>query len=464
MDALEIDDGEIARIRDTFLYAALLHDVGHAPFSHTCENFFKVKSADDSVLGASEIENELYRAIDSIPGKTKDALGRFVTEYQGISPSAHEIASAVLLVRYAGGFGFCNCTIDLELAARMVIGCTFEYKGNDTNRDILGIKNCFIRLLNSNAVDIDKLDYITRDARMSGFSNTPIDIDRLTRSVTAIKDAAGYIYPAFHKNVLSVIDNVFKAKSDESLWMVTHPVVVYEAALLKACIQSFGSEYVEAVFSVAALSIEGSMFRETAYRLLSDIDILTDLKRNYSAVALIHEFFDRKSRRHPIWKSFHEYRHLFGDHADPEAKAETEIFNFFNPLISYTNTLSEFKIDQQLLEGIDKSSAAYDAAELLKCFADQSDLAFDFVLLVSSSSFSARIEADQIYIKFSSLPESSTNRSDYSTYEFLKGKPTSLGTNNFFYMYTKERLELHQIEMLRAMIYDKVRTKQPRRV
>ena len=131
---------------------------------------------------------------------------------------------------------------------------------------MLGIKNCFIRLLNSSSVDVDKLDYITRDAKMSGFTNVPIDIDRLTRSVTAIKDESGHIRPAFQKNVLSVIDNVFKAKSDESTWMVSHPVVAYDSALLKVCVQSLGGNYLEDVFSSKALGSDGKEYNGTTYR------------------------------------------------------------------------------------------------------------------------------------------------------------------------------------------------------
>ena len=58
------------RVRMTFLYASLLHDIGHAPFSHTCENFFKIRTATNQALGASEIENELLEAVKSIPGKS----------------------------------------------------------------------------------------------------------------------------------------------------------------------------------------------------------------------------------------------------------------------------------------------------------------------------------------------------------------------------------------------------------
>lgn len=36
---LKLETSPVETWKYTFLYAALLHDVGHAPFSHTCERF-----------------------------------------------------------------------------------------------------------------------------------------------------------------------------------------------------------------------------------------------------------------------------------------------------------------------------------------------------------------------------------------------------------------------------------------
>ena len=46
-------------------------------------------------------------------------LNRFISEYKGIGPSAHEIVSATLLIRYADLFRFSEDLVDLELAARI---------------------------------------------------------------------------------------------------------------------------------------------------------------------------------------------------------------------------------------------------------------------------------------------------------------------------------------------------------
>ena len=205
-----------------------------------------------------------------------------------------------------------------------------------------------IRLLNSQTVDVDKLDYITRDTQMSGFENVPIDIERLVRSVTAVRiGEEGWLYPAFRKNALSVIDNVFRAKTEQGLWMVAHPVVLYDAELLSHCINKLRTlideSYVTNVFSIEALGTEGIELAEKKYFLLSDIDIGADLRRFYHSEALFCELYERQTRRRPIWKSYYEYRYLFSNAA--HNITEEDVFLYFKPLIDYANC--KFKLDTQ---------------------------------------------------------------------------------------------------------------------
>lgn len=77
---------------------------------------------------------------------------------------------------------------------------------------------------------------------MSGYDNVTLDIKRLLRSVTAIRKEEG-IYPAYNKRVLSTIDNLFRAKIQENMWMISHPVVEYERKLIIACVQEFDKSH-----------------------------------------------------------------------------------------------------------------------------------------------------------------------------------------------------------------------------
>lgn len=452
-------------IKNTFCYAALLHDIGHAPFSHTTENFFKVKMED----GKSAINKQLIDAIQEIA--SEDALKRFIDDFKVSSPSPHEIISATILVKNAADFLKDKIgQFDLELAARMVIGCTYDYnKAGDIGEDerlILGIKNCFIRLLNSETVDVDKLDYITRDTQMSGFANVEIDIQRLVRSVTAIKlDNKDWLYPAFRKNALSVIDNVFRAKTEQSLWMVAHPVVLYDSELLSHCINRLHTlideHYITNVFSISALGKEGITLGEKKYRLLNDIDISADLRRFYEEDDLFKELYERQARRHPIWKSYYEFRYLFSiDGNDEEA-----VFLFFKGLMDYAKNNEIFVLNRNSLNGIVGSEEAKDdtkkASKFLLDYCDRNDIEPDFALIPSTNNFSPKFNPESVYVFFGKLPK--RKNLNYTTYSFLKKTQKVEENRRLFYLYSKEKFSEKQLVDLRNDLLKEVRpTEMPR--
>ena len=87
-------------------------------------------------------------------------------------------------------------------------------------------------MLNSKVIDVDKLDYLIRDAYITGFDTVNIDFERLLSSLTISKDNGKYRI-AYYKNAISVIENVVYAHDAERKWIQTHPVVLYEAYILQ---------------------------------------------------------------------------------------------------------------------------------------------------------------------------------------------------------------------------------------
>ena len=160
-----------------FEIACLLHDCGHAPFSHTLEFLYDEK-----------ITNEI-----SLSDKLKEILSdEFKKDFKKNKSAPHERMSALLV---------CTCFIisinklitenqfnmildgdPIEFVARMIIGCKYSNAFTKVNQ----IKNCLIELLNSETIDVDSLDYIIRDTRSSGIDNMSIDVDRLLSSLTII--------------------------------------------------------------------------------------------------------------------------------------------------------------------------------------------------------------------------------------------------------------------------------------
>lgn len=166
--------------RVLFEIACLLHDCGHAPFSHTLEFHYDKES--------------LVEPIATLKDKLKEYIGTkgFLSDFKG-QGSPHERMSALivctefqnqingLLTKY--GLLRIDDENAIEFIVRMIIGCKFE---NETKPN--QIRNCFIELLNSKSIDVDSLDYIIRDSKLSGIDNMSIDVDRLLGSLTLIEE------------------------------------------------------------------------------------------------------------------------------------------------------------------------------------------------------------------------------------------------------------------------------------
>lgn len=124
--------------------------------------------------------------------------------------------------------------------------------------------------------------------------------------------------------------------------------------MLKACIEKIASleskgssdDFIKSVFSIEALSKIGISPDKGGLKLLSDIDILSKFKLHMTE-ELINEYFERRCRRHAVWKSYSEYSYLFKQ-SDPPKSLDI-IFRFFSPLIGYLQTSKIFALNDVLL-------------------------------------------------------------------------------------------------------------------
>lgn len=453
----------------TFRYAALLHDIGHAPYSHTTEDFFRLRP-NSTGTGPAIIE-DLRAAVAS--AGTPQELAEFDLDFPNCGPSSHEIISATLLITEKSRFlGKRRARIDLPLAARMVIGCTYDYNRytglNDHDRQLLGVRNCLIRLLNSSAVDVDRLDYLIRDTRMSGFTNTPVDIDRLAASVTAVGyEGTGWLYPAFRNSAIGVLEAMFHAKREHDFWVLNHPGGAYDAALRAHCIRRLDSfngntNYMTTVFTAKALGRTGVRLNSRPYRLLCDDDIGADLKRQYAMDPRFGELFCRDARRVAAWKDYYEYRWLF--HDPMGGVTEADVFNFFKPLMDYMKDANIFQLDpstyNRIVSAPDASAAVIDAADFLYDFfaglkrraaaaraenetasAEKDEHAvFDVVLLDRTVNLSYKFNPSATYICFPRLP--ARNGRNYESLAFLRnsqpGEKNKQDKRSMFYLFARK--------------------------
>lgn len=310
----------------TFLLACLLHDVGHAPFSHTGEGFYR---GNDS--GAQSIDELLEEAVGD---------ERFKRDASMASNKAapHEVMSALIGIdRFVDTIGEEN----RELFARCITGYRYLHPANEDEH----LGNILIELLNSSTIDVDKLDYLIRDAYVIGFDSIAIDYSRLLRGIR-LTGRTGHPRLVFHKSALSVLENVVYARDLEKKWVQSHPVILYEQYLVQHMASAANTKFCpsngRSLFSLEALSVEGLQLNNgLRVALMSDDDLVFLAKQCESCDSQVLEYFARGVRKHPVWKSEAEYGALFRLGADKDAQAAKDLENAFEGIASYLKEKGE---------------------------------------------------------------------------------------------------------------------------
>ncbi|MDR2720415.1 MAG: HD domain-containing protein [Nitrososphaerota archaeon] len=169
-----------------FEIACLLHDCGHAPFSHTLENLYAHPSISRPLI--NELLNKVSRIKTDFmkqgkPGAEHEHMSALVVCSEYVEKIQQFLANRKLnTVDIDRGISGNTIAKDLEFIVRMIIGCTYS---DSSEQNI--IKNCFISLLNSTSIDVDSLDYIVRDSKLSGIDNMSVDVERLLSSLTLVE-------------------------------------------------------------------------------------------------------------------------------------------------------------------------------------------------------------------------------------------------------------------------------------
>ena len=411
--ATETEKDFFKEYQNVFLLACLLHDVGHAPFSHIGEVFY-LKEKDDY----SEIHTLLKETVND--NKFSEDIPASQSEFA----APHEIMSAIVGLKQ-----FENLCIESEIPifanpenrsffARCITGYTYAEKGITTKMEKL---NCLISLLNSQLIDVDKLDYLMRDAYMLGFNSVSIDYKRLLSALQILTKGNGITELVYNKNAISIIENVVYARDAEKRWIQMHPAVLYEMYLLRGAMRQLKSYMIgdSNLFSYKALTQEGVSFKaqsscdrnidsnikQTAkdykIQLLSDDDIVYLLKNEFPN-RYFDKFMNRNLRRHPLWKTEAEYKAFFliemGNSYWGQSFETT-----MDSLAKYTNQNGIDYIDQELLEKFEKeiddlerdksidsrskNTSLSDKRKIkaildgLKSFSDENAIEFNYILI-----------------------------------------------------------------------------------
>ena len=308
------------KYRSTIELACLLHDIGHAPLSHIGESFYS----------EDNIQDELKR------------LG--VNFAMPKKPARHELMSClVALTIYSNKLD--EYGIDKDFFCRLITGV--EYEATNTGVENYSLKNAFINIL-SGAFDVDKMDYIMRDAQSAGISNINLDVQRIINAFNIIKKDRTYIY-VIEKTGFSAINQVIGNRNHLYYWVHSHHKVRYHSELLrrylKAILKEYGNEF-KKLFSFEAItgSVKTDLPFATVVNLVDDSDILCLMKNlpvvNNAYSWFYQQIFERKHFK-PLWKTKIEY--------DEYLKEQPDILTKRDFLVAKSKDDPEHNIEKEVL-------------------------------------------------------------------------------------------------------------------
>ncbi len=161
---LNLDKNE----KEMVVGAALLHDIGHGPFSHTLESILKNTLDVNHVDLTEKLIFGEYKIFDQ---EEREFIA---------SPSVHDLLD--------------KNDIDQKKLVDIIRGKTHE-------------KSYLSQLLNS-AIDVDQLDYLVRDAYYTGVAYGMIDIERFLQTLTIIDNKL-----AVKRKGVGVVENILMARA-----------------------------------------------------------------------------------------------------------------------------------------------------------------------------------------------------------------------------------------------------------
>ncbi|MCB9692163.1 MAG: HD domain-containing protein [Alphaproteobacteria bacterium] len=201
------DPGARERFRSVVRIAALAHDLGHAPFSH-CTEFAMPALAD---LGSTWLRPEPRRA-------THEDYTLAILEHTALGPTI------------AGAFPFTARHVAALISGDVRVGDDFFRDGGFDHRRLLS-------QIVSSELDVDRLDYLVRDAIYTGATYGQVDVDWLITNLTCWP-ADGAVGLGLDARAIYAFDDFLISRHHMFLMVYFHHESVVYEEMLKRHVQS----------------------------------------------------------------------------------------------------------------------------------------------------------------------------------------------------------------------------------
>ena len=236
--------------------AALLHDIGHLPYSHTLEFVLHNQFGIDH----TEISRRLIRGKETVLSDSdRRILGRSPTvtgvlEKHGVDPDA----VARLLEAKPPGLG-----------AQKTLH-------RDKGQSHFNSKRYLAQIVNG-PVDADQLDYLKRDAHYTGVAYGVIDLERLLQTLEVFNGDL-----VINRNGLSAIEGMLVARALMFSSVYFHKTVRISELMLAKAVEFLGEDDIQIIHSMTDASLLAYLVSRGGY--FEEVATLIKYRRLYKKV------------------------------------------------------------------------------------------------------------------------------------------------------------------------------------
>lgn len=316
--------------------SALLHDIGHPPFSHVSELALTRIKDETSRANATTKRYEAFRkSLGSIgKGELHEDLGNRIAD------RLLEHVGRKVQLNAQPTYEEARCQLLYGLVHYLCIDILRETgrdEGNFLCSDIHGIV--------SGPMDGDRLDYVVRDLENSGFMKSRADYERLLSSMRLMRvDGRFYFCPDIR--ALSLVEDFFKLRWYLYKYVVYHHRVRKTDALLTRTVTHLATRYI---------MDGGAVSKEKGYALPTDISGL------WGAVAYgAHDgdkmYFDALVQWDDSWMLTVLRRHYYEEYRDRKDELALQLEELLSNQKRYSSLIKRMndfrEIDQACVQSM----------------------------------------------------------------------------------------------------------------